>query len=578
MDVHKPTMAKSSEESLSNSGQKAAGATDDSIDPIAVEQRVNEIRAQYEGKITELATEIRILKNHDVILQEREKLRDRLREIERKHKLEMEAKVEANQQYEETKRLVEKQDELTKVRGELDQLKSKYRQIEEDVNEARRELLSELLDDIRDAANSQVEDVAAAAKQWAANPKAMIGKEHIQDVSKNHNKMLKEAERESSMARKARNAIECGSSSNKVSLDPKKYQFVKIMELVRLRLEKKDREAQRAIVEVKTQMQHTGGGRLPTGASMSTGLMSASKARLPTSDEPREAEAEGMNFADAGDAAGMVAKLEQELESMKHKNARLEARCEHVEGELKVALGHADDVHVLKSKAMQLLERLKGEKEARLRAESATKLANKKVLALSQHIEKLMLHLKHEAAAKAKAHETAGRGAQEVSLLRARNAALGKRAAARDRVIMELKEGAKILEDQLRLMDEKYMELRTKLDYTRQASQREVTKYKQQASNLRAKWALLSNSPGHQPTLLDEMEVPSEYMSQSGWAGPETGDSPGRGMSTERLASTAGRSRKGKKSRPTTQQPKAVQINVMQQDGLRPASSMPALM
>ena len=81
-----------------------------------------------------------------------------------------------------------------------------------------------------------------------------------------------------------------------------------------------------------------------------------------------------------------------------------------------------------------------------------------------------MLHLKHEAAAKAKAHEAAGRAAQEVSLLRARNGALLRRAGARDQVIVELKEGAKILEDQLRLMDEKYMELRTKLDFTRQST------------------------------------------------------------------------------------------------------------
>jgi len=136
-------------------------------------------------------------------------------------------------------------------------------------------------------------------------------------------------------------------------------------------------------------------------------------------------------------------------------------------------------------------------------------------LALSQHIEKLMLHLKHEAAAKAKAHEAAGRAAQEVSLLKARNGALLKRAAARDGIIVELKEGAKILEDQLRLMDEKYMELRTKLDYTRQSTGKDVLKYKAQASTLRAKWALLSASVGGPNTLLDEMEPPPEPMSLS---------------------------------------------------------------
>ena len=225
----------------------------------------------------------------------------------------------------------------------------------------------------------------------------------------------------------------------------------------------------------------------------------------------------------------------------------------YLEHELKVALGHADDLIVLKSKALQLLERQKAEKETRLRAEAATKLANRKVLALSQHIEKLMLHLKHEAAAKAKAHEAAGRATQEVSLLRARNAALGRRAAARDQIIVELKEGAKILEDQLRLMDEKYMELRTKLDYTRISTGREVNKYKAQCSQLRAKWALLSNQPGHQPTLLDEMEVPASgelYASAviSGASnGPET-----LGGSDAGAVINGGKKSKKKGSRPNT--------------------------
>ena len=34
--------------------------------------------------------------------------------------------------------------------------------------------------------------------------------------------------------------------------------------------------------------------------------------------------------------------------------------------------------------------------------------------------------------------------------------------------------GSKILEDQLRLMDEKYLELRTKLDYARESGMKKV--------------------------------------------------------------------------------------------------------
>lgn len=67
-----------------------------------------------------------------------------------------------------------------------------------------------------------------------------------------------------------------------------------------------------------------------------------------------------------------------------------------------------------------------------------------------------------------------GTAERDIKLLKNRNAVLTKKNHARDRLINELKEGAKILEDQLRLMDEKYIELRNKLDWTRQHSQKEV--------------------------------------------------------------------------------------------------------
>ena len=59
-----------------------------------------------------------------------------------------------------------------------------------------------------------------------------------------------------------------------------------------------------------------------------------------------------------------------------------------------------------------------------------------------------------------------------------------------ERVINDLKEGSAILEQQLRLMDDKYIELRTKLDWTRRQSKREVARVQKEANDLRAKWAL----------------------------------------------------------------------------------------
>jgi hypothetical protein len=104
-----------------------------------------------------------------------------------------------------------------------------------------------------------------------------------------------------------------------------------------------------------------------------------------------------------------------------------------------------------------------------------------------------------------------------VELLRARGTALTQKAQAKDRVIVELREGSKILEDQLRLMDAKYVELRSKLDYSRARAAREVGAARKAASTLRMKWTALSSDcgvPGLAGTLLDEVELPQALQQQ----------------------------------------------------------------
>jgi len=55
------------------------------------------------------------------------------------------------------------------------------------------------------------------------------------------------------------------------------------------------------------------------------------------------------------DAAGAVHQLEQELEAVRQRNKKLEQRCGGLEADLRDALGHADDLVLLKSKALTLL-------------------------------------------------------------------------------------------------------------------------------------------------------------------------------------------------------------------------------
>lgn len=127
----------------------------------------------------------------------------------------------------------------------------------------------------------------------------------------------------------------------------------------------------------------------------------------------------------------------------------------------------ADVVQSLKAKLADAHQRSKAEKDARVRAQDDTKLANKKVAALSDHVEKLMAHLKHEVAAKVAAQDQLRRVDKDLELARHKIAHLIKRNNVREKCLLELKEGSKILEDQLRLMDQRFLDLRAKLDWTR---------------------------------------------------------------------------------------------------------------
>mmetsp|Transcript_14006 Transcript_14006/g.32624 ORF Transcript_14006/g.32624 Transcript_14006/m.32624 type:complete len:597 (-) Transcript_14006:259-2049(-) len=521
-------------------------------------------------KLAEAQQQLKAFEGGDnPVAKERDKLRYRLDTFEKKAKEELTAAVESARAYEDTKRLVDaKQSNVELSKDKLD-LEAKYRALSQDCDTTRASLLSDLgMGRVRlDPATNP------GAVEWAKGT-GQKGKAHMAGVKDEHSTLVGQAKGNKKIGERAKSYEEGGNWS---TVDEKNYQFVSIMELVRLRVQKAEMAAQ-------SQIESAVKANKTQSTLSATGLISATMTRdMNAGADDASAAALGL---EGMDGAATVARLEQQLEAMKKANSKLENKCGHLENQLQEALGASDDLTLLKAKAMSLLERQKNEKELRLRAEAATKASNKKVLALSQHIEKLMLHLKHEAASKAKAHEAAGRAAQEVSLLRARNAALGKRAASRDSIIKELTEGAKILEDQLRLMDEKYMELRTKLDFTRMTTGKEVTKYKALASSLRAKWAAYSNNQG----LLDELEMPQQSPtgSQTGsWAGSATGQQYPEtdGNNTAPTSGSVGGGRRkggGKKSRAGTSEQRSVTANPAAAGRagtgtMRPASSMPSL-
>lgn len=203
------------------------------------------------------------------------------------------------------------------------------------------------------------------------------------------------------------------------------------------------------------------------------------------------------------DAQSKMQKTIRRAQTMNCDDSELAARVQNLEEELRLALGAAEDIRALKTKAIQLVERIRLEKEDRLKAEGEVRSYVKKVEMLSDHIEKLMIHLKHEAAAKIKAVDQLRGSEKRNEILKSDMDLMTRKATAKERLIAELREGSKILEDQLRLMDEKYLELRTKLDYAREVAGKKVRNAQKVASDLRVKFALAGNQK-----LLDHMPLP----------------------------------------------------------------------
>ena len=128
----------------------------------------------------------------------------------------------------------------------------------------------------------------------------------------------------------------------------------------------------------------------------------------------------------------------------------------------------------------------------------------------SEHVEKLMPHLTQEANAKLRLADQLRTTEREFTQVKDTCEAIQRKSVAKDRLISELREGSKILEDQLRLMDEKYLELRSKLDWTREIGAAKIKKAEKKAADLRVKYALTTNSTA----VLDYVPLPDIYGSR----------------------------------------------------------------
>jgi septal ring factor EnvC (AmiA/AmiB activator) len=192
-------------------------------------------------------------------------------------------------------------------------------------------------------------------------------------------------------------------------------------------------------------------------------------------------------------------------------------RIKQLEHELRVQSTSAQDIQSLRAKVIHMNERIRIEKEYKYRAEEDVKACQKKIDMLGAHMEKLVIHLKHEGAHKLRLAEQLRVAERENAALSEKCDFISRKSAAKDRLVLELREGSKVLEDQLRLMDEKYMELRTKLDYARELGVKKIKKAEKVAADLRIKFAMSNGS-----AILDAVPMPGQggsvYGGESQWS------------------------------------------------------------
>uniref|UniRef100_K3X8M5 Uncharacterized protein n=1 Tax=Globisporangium ultimum (strain ATCC 200006 / CBS 805.95 / DAOM BR144) TaxID=431595 RepID=K3X8M5_GLOUD len=268
-------------------------------------------------------------------------------------------------------------------------------------------------------------------------------------------------------------------------VDGSLYQHVRLDELVRLRLKAFEHEWLLSGVS-RTPSDSSPIGGAETEAEGGNGGGCGEKERL-------------VHLANVGsfsalDGFGGIGRLERELRLCRSRNKRLQDQCESLERELQTKMNGLNEFEGLKVKMVDVASRERVEKESRQKCEANYKESSEKIVVLSEHIEKLMVHLKHEAAAKTKAVDAQRRLEKELAECKDKSTVLQKKNTAKDQQIQVLEQGAKILEDQLRLMDEKFIDVRNKLDWTRATSQKEVKKLNSELSVLRMKWQLASDA------------------------------------------------------------------------------------
>ena len=138
-----------------------------------------------------------------------------------------------------------------------------------------------------------------------------------------------------------------------------------------------------------------------------------------------------------------------------------------VEKELRQALTGAEDLEVLKFKFTKMRKRFESERGVRIRCEEKSNDLANKLTMVSDHMEKLVKVLARESTVKIQCIEELRKLRSRYRLTEQRSEKLRRKNLAFQKLVAELREGSKILADQLRLMDDKFADVKGKLAYSR---------------------------------------------------------------------------------------------------------------
>ena len=187
----------------------------------------------------------------------------------------------------------------------------------------------------------------------------------------------------------------------------------------------------------------------------------------------------------------VVKKLEDKLKFTVQHNDELEGRCIQLKDKLAAATKRNEGIENLHIKVSKMTDRIRYVLEQKARLNKHLVEETKKVEVLSDHVEKLMIHLKHEAIAKASSLSDQSRLQCELDHLKTRLEHMLKKSDRKDKLVVELRESGKMLDDQLRLMDEKYMDIRSKLVWTRSHTTKILRQKELEMQHLREKISVL---------------------------------------------------------------------------------------